>query len=115
MAAPSSVVENRRLVDRVALSDYFISTSAICQTPYEASFLPPPHPPSAFVSCLSPPYRKVISPRPRSRNVRDWAVVKWMDGSSGTFYPILEFKVSLLSNRSRIVDESIVHGAYFEA
>lgn len=115
MAAPSSVVENRRLVDRVALSDYFISTrpSAKPRTkPPRASFLPPPHPPNAFVSCLSPPYRKVISPLSLAL-VRE-TFVKWMDRETvwRTFYPILEFKDSFRS--FRIAHESSSSRLYTE-
>lgn len=55
-AAPS-VVENRRLVSRLAKRLFYLDP-AICQTPYE---LYTPSRRIVLCSCLSSPYRKVIS------------------------------------------------------
>lgn len=101
----------------------FYLDPAICQTPYEAStsllFTTPASSKRLCFLPLAPLSKGYLSsiPRPRSRNVRE------MDGSSGTrdrlenvlSYPRIQGFISLLSNRSRIVVESIIHGACFEA
>lgn len=73
-AAPS-VVENRRLVSRLAKRLFYLDP-AICQTPYELYTLPlPVHRPSAFVPAFRPLIERLSRcprdsiPRPRSGNV----------------------------------------------